>query len=310
MASTPADAVVTAQQSRVGAWFPMRALSNVLLLAAVAIVAAAALVLAGLGGWDYYSTPLRVRGYDDAHRLLRPSGAAGHLMGIAGVVLMLAMQLYTVRKRRPRSRWPGSLSFWLEFHIFCGLLGPTLITFHTSLRFNGIVSVAYWSMVLVMASGFVGRYLYVRIPKTIRGTEVSVAEIEERTRDLKQTLVTTTLPVALVLRIEAFEARETQLSGRLPTWTGLAFGELALRFRLRALRHAVARAGIDRAVLHDTLALVAERAFLLRRIAYLKRTKKLFDLWHVLHKPLAYLMLVIVALHIATALYFGYAFGG
>ena len=288
----------------------MRALANVLLLAAVAAVAVAALVLVGLDGWTYYTTPLRVRGYADAHRLLRPSGAAGHLMGIAGVALMLAMQLYTVRKRRPRSRWPGSLSFWLEFHIFCGLLGPALITFHTSLRFNGIVSVAYWSMVLVMASGFVGRYLYVRIPKTIRGTEVSVGEIEERTRELRETLVTLTLPVTLVLRIEAFEARETQLAGRLPTWVGLLFGELALRSRLHALRRAVRRSGVDRAVLHDTLALVAERAFLLRRIAYLRRTKRLFDLWHVLHKPLAYLMLVIVALHVATALYFGYAFGG
>ena len=288
----------------------MRALSSALLLAAVAIALTAAAVLVGLDGWGYYSTPLRVRGYADAHRLLRPSGTAGHLMGILGVALMLAMQLYTVRKRRPRTRWPGSLSFWLEFHIFCGLLGPALITLHTSFRFNGIVSVAFWSMVLVMASGFVGRYLYVRIPKTIRGSEISVGEIEERTRELKAVLVTTTLPVGLMLRIEAFEARETQLSSRLPTWTGLLFGELALRFRLNALRRAVARSGIDRTVLHDALALVAERAFLLRRIAYLKRTKKLFDLWHVLHKPLAYLMLVIVALHIATALYFGYAFGG
>jgi len=310
LGNSPADAIVIARQPRAAAWFPMRALSNVLLLAAVAIAVAAALVLVGLDGWGYYSTPLRVRGYAESHRLLRPSGTAGHLLGIAGVALMLAMQLYTVRKRRPRSRWPGSLSFWLEFHIFCGLLGPALITFHTSLRFNGIVSVAYWSMVLVMLSGFVGRYLYVRIPKTIRGSEVSVGEIEERTRELRETLVTLTLPVALVLRIEAFEARETQLSGRLPTWAGLLFGELALRLRLHALRKAVRRSGVDRTVLHDTLALVAERAFLLRRIAYLKRTKKLFDVWHVLHKPLAYLMLAIVALHVATALYFGYAFGG
>jgi hypothetical protein len=288
----------------------MRALSNALLLAVIAIGAAAAVVLVGLDGWQYYSTPLRVRGYADAHRLLRPSGSAGHLMGILGIVLMLAMQLYTVRKRWPRSRWPGSLSFWLEFHIFCGLLGPALITFHTSLRFNGVVSVGFWSMVLVMASGFVGRYLYIRIPKTIRGTEVSVGEIEARTRELKAVLATTTLPVTLVLRVEAFEARETQLAGDLPTWTGLLFGELALRLRLRVLRRAIRRSGVDRAVLHDALALVAERAFLLRRIAYLKRTKKLFDLWHVLHKPLAYLMLVIVALHIATAVYFGYALGG
>jgi len=288
----------------------MRALTNVLLLAAVAVGATAGVVLFGLGGAEYYTTPLRVRGYAEAHRLLRPSGAAGHLLGIAGVALMLAMQLYTLRKRHPRARWPGSLSFWLEFHIFCGLLGPALITFHTSFRFNGIVSVAYWSMMLVMASGFVGRYLYVRIPKSIRGTEISVAEIEERTIELRETLAALELPGELVLRIDAFEAREAFRSGGLPTWSGLLFGEAALRVRLRSLRSAVRRAAIERAVLDETLHLVAERAFLRRRIAYLKRTKQLFDLWHVLHKPLAYLMLVIVALHVATALYFGYAFGG
>ena len=59
----------------------------------------------------------------------------------------------------------GSMPLWLEVHIFCGIVGPVLVTFHTSFKFNGIISVAYWSMMAVMLSGFVGRYLYVRIPK-------------------------------------------------------------------------------------------------------------------------------------------------
>ena len=39
-------------------------------------------------------------------------------------------------------------------HLFCGVVGPVLVTFHTSFKFNGLVSVAYWSMVIVMLSGF------------------------------------------------------------------------------------------------------------------------------------------------------------
>ena len=62
---------------------------------------------------------------------------------------------------------------WLEVHIFCGIVGPVLVTFHTSFKFNGIVSVAYWSMVAVVLSGFVGRYLYVRIPRSLRGIELT-----------------------------------------------------------------------------------------------------------------------------------------
>jgi hypothetical protein len=289
--------------------FPMRALSGSLLLALLAVAVAAAVILVALHGWGYYTTPLRVRGYAAPHALLRPSGSLGHVLGVAGVVLMLAMQLYTVRKKRPKGRLPGSLPFWLEFHIFCGLLGPALITFHTSFKFNGVVSVAFWSMVVVVASGFVGRYLYVRIPKTIRGTELTLEELGERSRELRQEVVAYELPEALLRHIEAFEASELPSWARTPTWRGLLFGELSLRLHFAALRRAVRRSEVAPEVLHAALSIVHERALLLRRIAYLRKTRKLFDLWHVLHKPLAYLMLVIVAVHIATAIYFGYAYG-
>ena len=52
----------------------------------------------------------------------------------------------------------GSIRAWLEVHIFCGLVGPVLVTFHTSFKFNGLISVAYWSMVVVAVSGVIGRY--------------------------------------------------------------------------------------------------------------------------------------------------------
>jgi cytochrome b561 len=39
---------------------------------------------------------------------------------------------------------------------------------------------------------------------------------------------------------------------------------------------------------------------------YLHTTKKLFELWHVFHLPLVYLMFVIVAAHVAITLYLGY----
>jgi hypothetical protein len=183
------------------------ALRNVLILALLATIVVAATLLFALNGWHYYRTPLGVRGYTPEHRLLRPSGTVGLLLGISGATLMVLMQSYSVRKRLRRLNRLGSLPRWLEFHIFCGILGPVLITFHTSFKFNGIVSVAYWSMLLVVASGFVGRYLFVRIPKSIRGQELTYAEVEQRAADLKGRLLETRLPLTLLKRVEAFEER-------------------------------------------------------------------------------------------------------
>jgi hypothetical protein len=307
----PADlrAVKPPPQEPKPGWFPARAIPNVLLLALLATIAVAATILFALNGWHYYRTPIGIRGYTPEHRFLRPSGPVGLALGISGAALMMLMQSYSVRKRVRRLSRIGSLPRWLEFHIFCGILGPVLITFHTSFKFNGIVSVAYWSMLLVVASGFVGRYLYVRIPKSIRGQELTYAEVEERTVDLKARLVETRLPLALLKQVEAFEERVVPRAGSDPRWRGIVFGEFKLRFRIRQLRRQIRHTGVEHRLLHDAVALIAERAVLLRRLAYLKKTKKLFELWHVFHQPLAYVLLIIVTVHVTTAIYFGYAFG-
>jgi hypothetical protein len=289
--------------------FPARAIRNALLLALLVTIAVSATMLFALNGWHYYRTPLGVRGYTPEHRLLRPSGHVGLALGISGVALMLLMQSYSVRKRVHRLNRLGSLPRWLEFHIFCGIVGPVLITFHTSFKFNGIVSVAYWSMLLVVASGFVGRYLFVRIPKSIRGQELTYAEVEERAADLKTRLIETRLPLDLLKQVGTFEKRVLPTIGSDPGWRGIVFGELKLRFRIGQLRRQIRRAGVNHRLLHEAVALIAERAVLLRRLAYLKKTKKLFELWHIFHQPLAYVLLLIVTLHVTTAIYFGYAFG-
>jgi len=286
-----------------------RAPRNVLILSLVATILVTVVLLVTLDGWTYYRTPLGVRGYTPAHKLLRPSGQIGLALGIGGSLLMILMQAYSLRKKLKALAKVGSLPHWLDFHMFCGILGPVLITFHTSFKFNGIVSVAYWSMLLVFLSGFVGRYLYVRIPKSIRGQELSVAQVEERAAELKAELVAMRLPRHLMDEVDAFEARVLPPPDRLSRWGGLLFGELHIRFSRINLRRRIRHDGVGAQTLHNVIAITVERALLLRRLAYLKRTKKLFELWHVFHRPLAYVMLVIVVAHIATAIYFGYAFG-
>jgi hypothetical protein len=262
-------------------------------------------ILLPLGGADYYTTPLAIRGYSAMHRLLRPSGPVGQTLGVIGGLLMLMPFIYMMRKRVPRLRSAGSLKTWLEIHLFCGIFGPVLVTFHTSFKFNGIVSAAYWSMVAVVLSGFVGRYLYVRIPRSIRGVELPRVELDERAATLRDNLAATVEP-QMFERLQTFEQAVVPHSSADLSFLDLLFGEVALRRRVRALASELRRAGLSADLRAEAVSLAVERAVLLRRIAYLQRTRKLFELWHVFHLPLVYLQFVIVAAHVAVTVYLGY----
>jgi hypothetical protein len=272
---------------------------------AVVSVAVVWWVMVGLGGFEYYRTPLSVRAYAPAHHLLGPSAPVGQTLGLVGALLMLMPFLYMARKRTPTLKGAGTLRAWLEVHLFCGVVGPVLITLHTSFKFNGIVSAAYWSMVIVVLSGFVGRYLYVRIPRSIRGTEMTRAELDARAEELRSGIARSVDSPTMLARIEAFERSAVPDADRI-SWIDLALGELVLAWRLRGFDRQLERAGLAPGARAEIIRLTADRSTLLRRLAYLQRTKKLFELWHVFHLPLVYLMLLIVTAHVAITLYLGY----
>lgn len=282
---------------------PLGALRNVLVLCAIATIGITAYIFIGLDGWSYYSTPAAVRGYAPGHALLRPAGRIGHLFGVFGFVMMLVPVVYAVRKKVKRLRNLGSMKTWLEVHVFCGVVGPVFVTFHTSFKFGGIISVAYWSMVAVVSSGFVGRYLYNRIPRSIRGLELSQAELDRRAVELGKALSAAAVSDRLVRAIEGFEQRVVPAhagSYRSVFFSDLSLNRAVQRFRLEA---ASIDDGLD---VQEIIAIATERATLLRRMASLRKTKRLFDLWHVFHMPLVYIMFAIVVAHVVITLYMGY----
>jgi len=287
-------------------WLTSRALTHVLVIAGLFCGAVAFVLLAVFGGWEYYHAPLTTRGYLPAHALLRPSGAVGLTLGAGGVVAMLGTIPYAVRKRWKRLSTVGALKNWLEMHIFFGVVGPVLITFHTSFKFNGLISVGYWLMMTVWASGFVGRYLYVRIPKTIRGVELSRREVETRLDALREQLRSATMAEAARGHMNAFDA-SIDADRRARGMLDLFFGETAERLRLFVLSRRLRAAGVNADTLRDCIALAGERSTLARRAAHLQRTHRLFEAWHVFHRPLVSAMFLIVGIHVAVALYLGYA---
>jgi hypothetical protein len=93
----------------------------------------------------------------------------GHALGILGSILMvMAETLYSARKRLSFIRF-GRVRHWLSFHIFTGIVGPALVLMHTGLEFRGLAGLTTLLTVLVVASGFLGRYIYTAVPRTLAG---------------------------------------------------------------------------------------------------------------------------------------------
>lgn len=97
------------------------------------------------------------------------SGFLGHSLGVLGFLLMLATEtLYSLRKRAIRRPW-GRMRDWLRFHIFTGIVGPYLVLLHSAWEFRGLAGVVTLLTVIVVLSGFTGRYIYTAVPRTADG---------------------------------------------------------------------------------------------------------------------------------------------
>ena len=94
-----------------------------------------------------------------------PRGLAGHLLGITGFLLMIfAETAYTWRKKVTREGY-GPMRHWLQAHVFAGLVGPYLVLLHTAFEFRGLAGVLSLMVLVVVASGVVGRFAYTAAPK-------------------------------------------------------------------------------------------------------------------------------------------------
>ena len=131
----------------------------------------------------------------------------GHALGIFGFILMLMTEtLYSLRKRS-RSAALGRMSTWLKFHIYMGLVGPYMVLLHTSWKFNGLAGATTLLTVIIVLSGFIGRYIFTRIPRTMDGLVIEGTLSQEalkRARQLMALWHTIHIPIGMALFISAF----------------------------------------------------------------------------------------------------------
>jgi len=267
-----------------------------------------ALVVIISAGLDYYTTPLTERFFHEDYRQFKPSGSIGHGYGIVGSILMLIGVLtYVIRKRSKRFARLGLLKHWLEFHIFLCTLGPILVLFHTAFKFGGLVSISFWSMIAVVLSGVIGRYIYIQIPRSIDGAELNFEESRKLNFDLGfQLRKEYKLDGSILEKLENFSANESKAINLVNLLPIIIKGFWDDRKSLHEIKQSLKKNSVSSKNVREVVKVCKRKLKLNRRISLLKTTQRLFSYWHIAHFPFAVLMLVIMIVHVIITLAFGY----
>jgi hypothetical protein len=220
--------------------------------------------------------------------------------------MISGMLSYMARKRfRSLSRL-GVLKHWLEFHIFLCTLGPLLVLFHTAFKFGGLVAISFWSMVAVFLSGVIGRFIYLQIPRSIEGRELSLSEIRDMKGDVAEILRT-----SYNLDEESFNIIVESVKKKVGVYQNNAFVRYIKnrsedRRSVRMVKKVLVNNKLPRAEYRKILKLVEEEITINRRIDRLDTMQSLFKYWHVAHLPFALVMLIVMVIHVAVTIVFGY----
>jgi hypothetical protein len=276
----------------------------IFILTGIVVVTFAFLLQKGI---SYYNTGIEERFFHSDHNSLKPSGIMGHGLGIAGTLfIIIGISSYMARKRfHSLAHW-GLLKHWLEFHIFLCTLGPIMVLFHTSFKFGGIVSVSFWSMVAVFISGIIGRFIYVQIPRSIEGRELSLNEVRDLKADICELLKSTGR-----LDNEAYQVILSATAVKGDAAYRTPFVNYYSRFindykTLRLVKKVLKKYKLPAAEFKKIVDFVKKDISLNRKIERLVTMQKLFKYWHVAHMPFALVMLIIMVIHVAVTIVFGY----
>jgi hypothetical protein len=287
---------------------------------ALAWLAAAGLICGLLFyGFSYYRLNIEDRPFSPLHSLLRPSGTIGLRLGMLGTAMFFVLFTYPLRKRW---RWMSSLGktrHWLDFHVLIGITAPIFITLHASFKLGGLVGVAYWIMIAVALSGFIGRYVYAQIPRSLNAAQLTVGEMQTQAESLAAQLsmqdVFPVEEIAPLLAVpSATEVRRMSLMTAL--WTVLRL-DLRRPFQVSRLRRRVLRGAEWITTLggflssgHPELEQIVDnlrrQSWLRAKMAFLDRSQQVFHLWHVIHRPFSISFAALVIIHIAVVLSLGY----
>ncbi len=262
-------------------------------------------------GIRYYASGVGPRLRSPLHALLRPSGVVGLTLGIAAFAMFLFLWAYPLRKKFRWLAWTGQVGDWMRVHILAGLVVPLFAAVHAGWRFDGLIGLGYLSMLLVAISGVIGRYLYVRIPRSRGGIELTRDEVASERRALITRIAAATGddPLAVERSLAVDEQSYAGL-GPAATLAQMVRDDLARRRVVQGLRRRLAkpRPGVpplDRREAARVASLAHREMALAQQLRMLDATRAVFGLWHVVHRPFAIMAFFAVVVHVVVALLMG-----
>jgi hypothetical protein len=269
----------------------------------VALLALALLALT-LVFLPYYVAPLSARVRSAWHPWLRPSGYLGQTAGIIAFLIFTFLWLYPLRKKVRWLAFTGAVGRWLDVHVATALLLPLIVGLHAGWRFEGLIGLGYASMLVVCASGVVGRYLYARIPRSKSGVELDRAEVSQQRRALlTEIAVATKLAPDEVERRLATPSSARDTDGILRTIAALVRDDVARLQAVRRFRREIT--GLDATAIRRVSRLASREAALSQQARMLSATHRVFRFWHVAHRPFAVTALIAVVVHVVIVVAFG-----
>lgn len=269
----------------------------------------AATVLTLLAVWVYFKASQNQLDY-------KPSTGFGYYLGLVGGVMMLLMLLYPVRKHLQIARSWGPLRYWFMLHMLFGISGPVLVLFHSTFHVKSLnAGVALYSMLLVVASGIIGRFIYKRIHQGLYGQKLNLNELQksvnmnQRSTDRVSALAVSATAIDVKLQQFRDLAFDTQIGIATRFWRFITFDWR--RYRLtrhshhelkRAIVHLAKAQGWGKQEQHqhlqDVMVYVKRYLASVQRAAQFSAFERLFRLWHILHSPFVWLLGVSGIVHV------------
>ncbi len=248
----------------------------------------------------------------DSRRMFADEGL-GYALGIVGTLLIVTLLLYPLRKRFKFLKILGPARNWFRTHMILGVVGPLAILYHSNFTFGSInSSAALLAMLCVAGSGLVGRFLYAKVHHGLYGRKANLKELLASVKlSVKESGGAAQFVPNLMKEIAAYDRQVLKPPKGVVDSLILPL-KLAVKTRtgFRHITALVAEQLAAQAVHSPTVAQhrnrleKACRAFIkehlrrVRRVATFAAYERLFSLWHKVHLPFFYLMLVTVVVHV------------
>jgi Fe-S-cluster-containing hydrogenase component 2 len=222
--------------------------------------------------------------------------------GYVGTALMVLSMAYLLQRRFGWFYKTATNQFWLDVHIMTGLVGPLFIVLHSAMRLTTWVSIPFWSMVAVVVSGLIGRYLYTLVPALTSKHDLEILEHRRAITELA-----TDHPAAgdyayQLMEREAVRSERAWQVGLVTLLLWVMVDDLRRMWTRRRDRRALRKLA-PRKIANKIARRIDRVVFFERRKELAPRSKALLKSWKRVHIPFSLVMLVTMLLHIAIALH-------